>query len=416
LPNWRPWLPPALEKPRVRLYVAGHVISVLGNWIQQIALAWLVYRLSGSVFLLGLTGFLGNISYLLFGGLAGALSDRLPRLQFLVAIDLVLAGLAAMLAGLVYAGVTDVRVYLAVAALAGVANGFEMPVRQSLFKDIVEDRHLLASAIALSAMVFNVGRMVGPALAGVLLLYVSEAWCFALNAASYAAIILALVAMRLPLDARIAHPPRQKLPLRETMHIVWALPGVRYLLPTVIALGLFATAYAALMPSIVAEFFDGRSSTVGLLMGSSGLGALAGATYLAMQPGYNRQLRLVSGAPFLVGAALIAFAWSRSLAASTCLLAVLGVAMMLTSNTTNALLQQTTPDEWRGRVIGLYAMAFAGTAPIGNLLSGALAERIGLAATLTLNGLAVIGAATVARYRMHHHPEAMRDLVRSLRS
>jgi MFS family permease len=344
------------------------------------------------------------------------MSDRLPRLQFLVAIDIVLALLAALLAGLVAAGVTDITVYLIVAALIGIASGFEMPVRQSLFKDIVEDRHLLPSAIALSAMVYNVGRMVGPALAGVMLLFLSEAWCFALNAASYAAIIAALFAMRLPLDARIAHPAPAKIPLRDSLHALTALPGVRYLLPTVVALGLFATAYAALMPSIVAAFFDGRSSTVGLLMGASGLGALAGATYLSMQPGYTRQLRLVSAAPFVVGLVLIAFAWSRSLALSMLLLALLGVAMMLTSNTTNALLQQSTPDEWRGRVIGLYAMAFAGTAPLGNLLAGALAERFGLTATLTLNGLAMIAAAVIGNYRLHNHPEAMRTLIRSLRS
>lgn len=414
--TWRLWLPPALEKPRVRLYVAGHVVSVLGNWIQQVALSWLVYRLTGDVFLLGLTGFLLNISYLLFSGLAGSLSDRVPRLKFLIAIDLVLAALSLVLAGLVFAGVTDIRAYLIVAALIGVANGFEMPVRQTLFKDIVEDKQLLPSAIALSAMVFNTGRMIGPAIAGALLLYVSEAWCFLANAASYGAIIAALIAMRLPASATSAHPRTTRPPLRESLAVITAFPGVRYLLPTVVALGLFATPYIALMPSIVAEFFDGRPSTVGLLIGAAGVGALAAATYLSMQPGYQRQLRLVSIAPVFAGAALLAFAWSRSLPLSMLLLAALGIAMMLSSNTTNALLQQSAPDEWRGRIIGLYAMAFAGTAPLGNLLAGALASRIGLTATLTLQALLMIAAGLIGRWRLHQHPEAVRRLIKSLKT
>ena len=416
MPTWRPWMPPALEKPRVRQYVAGHIVSVLGNWFQQVALSWLVFRLTDSVFALGLTGFLLNISYLLFGGLAGALVDRVPRLPFLILIDLVLAALSVVLAGMVFAGVTDIRAYLAVAALIGVANGFEMPVRQSLFKDIVEDRRLLPSAIALSAMVFNTGRMIGPALAGVALLYVSEAWCFLINAVSYAAIIVALLAMHLPASASSFSPARPKTSMRENLHMLGAFPAVRYLLPTVVALGLFATPYVSLMPSIVTTFFDGQSSTVGLLMSASGIGAFGSALYLSLQPNYSRQLRLISSAPLVVGAALMAFAASRSVMTSMLLLLVLSASMMMSTNSINAILQQSTPDEWRGRVIGLYAMAFAGMAPLGNLLAGVIAAKIGIPATLALNGLLVIAAGLVGRWRLHNHPEAMRTLMRALRS
>lgn len=416
VPNWRLWMPPALEKTRVRIYVAGHIVSVLGNWFQQVALSWLVFRLTGDVFLLGLTGFLLNISYLLFGGIAGALADRLPRLQFLIAVDLCLAALAFVLALLVFAGVSDVRAYLIVAALTGVASSFEMPIRQSLFKDIVEDRHLLPSAIALSALVFNMGRMVGPALAGLLLLYVSEAWCFIINGVSFAAIIIALLAMKLPASAWTVPPPRAKTSLFDSLHVLAAFPGVRYLLPTVVALGLLVTPYVVLMPSIVAEFFDGRSSTVGILTGSAGLGALVSALYLSMQPGYSRQLRLISVAPMITGVVLVGFALSRNLTLSMLLLAALGASMMLASNTINALLQQSTPDAWRGRVIGLYAMAFAGTAPLGNLLAGAVAAKIGLMPTLILNGVLMIAAGMVGRHRLHTHPEAMRQLMRALRT
>ncbi len=416
VPSWRPWLPPALEKRRVRIYVTGQIVSVLGGWFQQVALSWLVYRLTGSVFLLGVTGFLLNISYLLFGGVAGSLVDRLPRLPSLILIDLVLALLAALLAALTFAGVEDIQVYLCVAAAIGAANAFEMPVRQSLFKDIVEDRNLLPSAIALSAMVFNAGRMVGPAIAGALLLYMSEAWCFVINAVSYGGIIAALVAMKLPASASSFSPPRPKTSMRENLHALGAFPAVRYLLPTIAALGLFATPYVSLMPSIVSSFYDGRSSTMGLLMGSAGIGALGSALYLALQPGYSRQLRLLSIAPLFVGAALVLFSLSRSVALSMLLLAVMASSLMLTTNSINVILQQSTPDAWRGRVIGLYAMAFAGTAPIGSLLAGYIAARIGIPATLAINGVIVIAAGLIGRWRLHTHPEAMRTLMRSLRA
>jgi MFS family permease len=417
--DWHLWLPPALTKRRFRLYAAGHTVSVIGGWIQQVALAWLVFRLTNSIFLLGLTGFLLNIFYLLLGPVAGLAADRLPRVPMLIVIDLILAALALWLAAMGLAGVESVNAYLAVATLIGVANAFEMPVRQTLFKDIVEDRALVTSAIGVSAMVFNLGRMVGPAVAGLLLVYVSEAWCFVINALSYAAIIGALLAMRLPRTAAPAaaagaagaHPQG----FRANLAVLTSFPAVRYLLPTVAAVGLFATPYVPLMPSIVAHFFDGKAFTVGILMSAAGMGAVASATYLALQPGYGRQIRLLTAAPLAVGLVLVAFAWSRLLPLSLLLLAALGAAALIAVNSTNALLQQSVPDAWRGRVVGLYSMSFAGTAPIGGILAGTLAERIGLAATLTLNGALIVAAGLFARWRLHNHPEALRGLMRSLK-
>jgi MFS family permease len=413
--DWHLWVPPALTKRRFRLYAAGHVVSVIGGWIQQVALSWLVYRLSESIFLLGLTGFLLNISYLLLGPVSGLAADRLPRVPMLIAIDVILAALALWLALMGLAGVENVAAYLSVAALIGIASAFEVPFRQTLFKDIVEDRALVTSAVGVSAMVFNTGRVVGPAIASVLLVYVSEAWCFVINAVSFLAIIAALLAMRLPpTSAPASAAGRGAEGLREHLHVLLAFPAVRFLLPTVAALGLFATPYVHLMPSIVAHFFDGRSTTLGLLMSAAGLGALAAATYLSLQPGYRRQIRLLTTAPLALGAVLAAFAFSRILPLSLVLLAMLGAAVLITANSTNALLQLSVPDAWRGRAIGLYTMSFAGTAPIGAILAGALAERIGLTATLTLNGTLIVAAGLFARWRLHNHPEALRGLMRSL--
>jgi MFS family permease len=413
--DWQLWLPPALSKPRFRLYVAGHAISVIGGWIQQVAIAWLVFRLTNSAFLLGFAGFLLNIFYLLLGPLAGLAADRLPRLKSLIAIDILLAGLSVLLTGLAAAGVENVAAYLVIAALIGAANAFEMPVRQTLIRVIVEERALVTSALGMSAMVFNVGRMVGPAIAGIVLAYLSEAWCFALNALSYAAIIAALLAMRLPPEpARPATSAGSRQTFGESLQVLFAFPAVRYFLPVCVALGLLATPYVPLMPSIVSHFFDGQSSTVGLLMSSAGIGALVSATYLSLQPGYGRQIRLMTLAPLAVGAALILFAWSRTLPVSLLLLAILGGAALLGVNATNAMLQQSVPDAWRGRVIGLYSMSFAGTAPIGGLIAGYCAERIGLTITLTINGILIIAAGFASRWRLHNHPEALRGLMRSL--
>jgi MFS family permease len=412
--DWHLWLPPALRKPRFRLYAAGHAVSVIGRWIQQIALSWLVYRLSDSIFLLGVTGFLLNIFYLLLGPVSGLAADRLPRMPTLVAINVILAVLALGLALMGLAGVDNVGAYLAVAALIGIAQAFEMPMRQTLIRDIVEDRALVTSAVGVSGMLFNGGRMVGPAIASVLLVYTSEAWCFVINAASFLAIIGALLAMRLPPSSARAAAGAQPAGFRASLDVLLSFPAVRYLLPTVIAIGLFATPYVHLMPSIVAHFFDGHPRTLGLLMSSAAVGALAAATYLSLQPAYSRQIRLLTVAPLAVGAVLVAFAWSRVLPLSLLLLMGLGAAVLATANSTNALLQQSVPDEWRGRAVGLYSMAFAGTAPIGAILGGTLAERIGLAATLTLNGTLIVAAGLLARWRLHNHPEALRGLLRSL--
>lgn len=413
--DWHLWLPPALAKPRFRLYAAGHTVAVIGAWIQQVAIAWLVFRLTGSVFLLGLAGFLLNIFYLLLGPIAGLTADRLPRLKLLIAIDLILAACALLLAAMAAAGVSNVAAYLLVATLIGAGNAFEMPVRQTLMRDIVEERALITSALGVSAMVFNVGRMVGPAIAGVVLAYLSEAWCFLLNAVSYAGIIAALIAMRLPPQAPRPAPTGAAVQgFVASLSVLFAFPAVRYLLPTVVAIGLFATPYVPLMPSIVADFFDGRSFTLGLLMSSAAVGALAAAAYLSLQPGYGRQLRLQTLAPLAVGIALSLFAWSRVLPLSFLLLAVLGGAAMLGVNAANAMLQQSVPDVWRGRVIGVYSMSFAGTAPLGGLLAGWLAEHIGLTATLTMNGLVIVAVGLLGRWRLHNHPEALRGLMKSL--
>lgn len=410
------FLPPALSKPRFRLFALGQAISIVGGWIQQIALSWLIYRLSGSVLLLGVSGFLTQIPFLVVSPFAGALTDRVRRVRMLITVNVVLSMVATVLAIMAALGVDDVRVYLALALCSGTATAFETPSRQALLSIIVEDRKLLPSAIGVNSMLFNMGRIIGPSIAGILLLRLPEAWCFALNALSFAAVIIALVVMRLPDPI----PPRKEgqrgIALGETIGYLRQHPAARYLLPTVTAVAVFALPYQHIMPSIAVNFFGGNTSTLGLLMSSVGAGALVTAVVLAMQTSTRVQLSLVRFAPFIIAVSLIGFSQSRSLPLSMFLLAVLGSSILMTSASTNTIMQQSVEDSWRGRVIGIYVMCFVGMAPLGNLMTGAIAERFGLGPTLAFNGVMILIAVGFTQYRFASDPTALERLKTDLGS
>ena len=415
MPSLTRFLPPAFAKPRFRIFAAGQAVSVLGSWIQQVALAWLVYRLTDSVFLLGLTGFLLQIPHLFIAPVAGFMIDRLPRVRALIAINAVLGCLAALLAVLVLAGVTQIWPYLTVALLIGIGNACESPARQSLLGAIVEERGLLPSAIGFNSVLFNAGRMIGPAIAGVLLSSFSEGVCFTLNALSFIGIIGALVAMRLDDKAAVTAKPTTQGAVRASLERLWGLPVARYLLPSASAVAFFALPLNQLMPSIAVDFFKGDPRTVGLLLSASGVGALTGALFLSMQTSHRAQLRLVQIGPLVAGLALFAFSFSRSLWLSLPLLAIMGAFVLSTSVSTNTLLQQSVEDSWRGRVIGLYFTFFLGMAPLGNLLAGSLASHIGLGKTLALNGLMMAAAAIIAQLRLRTDPAVYGRLKESVR-
>ena len=374
------FLPPALTKPRFRLFAFGQAISIIGGWIQQIALSWLIYRLSGSVLLLGVSGFLTQIPFLVVSPFAGALTDRVRRVRMLVTVNIVLAMLATVLATMAALGVEDVRFYLALALCSGTATAFETPARQALLSVIVEDRKLLPSAIGVNSMLFNIGRIIGPTIAGLLLLRLPEAWCFALNALSFGAVIIALIAMRLPDLLPARREGQRGVALIETIAYLRKHPAARYLLPT------------------------------GLLMSSVGAGALVTAIVLAMQSSSRVQLSLVRFAPFAIAVTLIAFSQSRTLPLSMFLLAMLGGSILMTSASTNTIMQQSVEDAWRGRVIGIYVMCFVGMAPLGNLMTGAIAERFGLGPTLAFNGVMILITVGFTQYRFAADPQAMERL------
>ncbi len=408
-------LPPAFAKPRFRIFAAGQAVSVIGSWIQQVALSWLVFRLTGSVFLLGLTGFLLMIPHLFIAPIAGFVIDRVPRVKALIVINATLAVLSTLLAVLVLAGVARVEPYLALAVLIGICNACEAPARQTLLGAIVEDRALLPSAIGFNSVLFNTGRMIGPAIAGLLLRFFSEGVCFSLNALSFIAIIGALYAMRLKDEPIAGTGLTAGHDIPATLRRLVDLPVARYLLPSASAVSMFALSLNHLMPSVAVDFFQGDAGTVGTLLSASGAGALTGALFLSMQRNHRAQFHLVQIAPLIAGLALIAFSVSRTLWISAPLLAIMGASVLSTSVSTNTLMQQSVEDSWRGRVIGLYFTFFLGVAPLGNLLAGALAAHFGLQATLTFNGCMMVLAALVAQARLRTAPGEMARLRESVR-
>ena len=241
--------PPALAKPRFRLFAAGQIVSIIGSWIQQVALSWLVFRLTQSVFLLGLTGFMLQIPHLFITPLAGFVVDRLPRVRLLIAIYLVLSALALSLALLAATGAASIHVLLLIALLIGTANACESPARQALLGAIVEERALLPSAIGFNSVLFNTGRLIGPAIAGVLLLWLSEAWCFVINGLSFFAVIAALVALKLPAERGRGISGPTLAGLGASVERLAQIPVARYLLPNASAVALFTLPLTQLMPS-----------------------------------------------------------------------------------------------------------------------------------------------------------------------
>ncbi len=383
----------SLSQRNFRLYFLGQSASFVGTWMQQIALAWLIYRLTGSPFMLGLAAFAGNIPILFLAPFGGVWSDRLNRRRAMMLTQTLSLVQAAVLAGLTFAGSIEVWHLLAAATFLGLVNAFDTPLRQAFLLEMVGSRENLPNAIALNSLMMNGSRLVGPALAGVVLAVAGEAWCFLLNAASYLAMLAALAAMRLAAPP----PPRSGqnwlAGLREAVQFAWTFAPSRYLIGLVALVSFVATPYASLMPVFARDVLSGDASTLGLLVGASGAGAMAGVLYLAGRRGAAGLERLIALAGFSAGIGLILFSQSGTLWLSLALLPLVGFGIITIAASVNTVLQLVAPDAMRGRLVSLHIAAFLGVMPVGSLVFGLLAERFGAAATVAAGGtLCLIGA------------------------
>jgi len=381
-----------------RLFFGGQGISLIGTWMQRIAMSWLVYRLTNSVFLLGIVGFLGQIPTFVFSPLAGVLADRLNRRRVLVITQTLSMVQALVLAVLVLTGTVQIWHIMALAVFLGLVNALDVPARQAFVVEMIEKREDLVNAIALNSALFNGARLLGPSIAGVLIAAVGEGWCFLLNGLSYIAVIAALVAMRIRPRKPRGKQGNMLHGIREGFAYAIGLAPIRSVLLLLSLISLVGMPYTILMPVFARDILGGGPHTLGFLMGAMGLGALVGALYLASRRSVIGVERNIPVAAAVFGIGLIGVSLSRVLAVSLGLMMVTGFGMMVQMASSNTLLQTIVDDDKRGRVMSFYAMAFMGVAPFGSLLGGAVAGKIGAPRTLLIGGACcIVGAALLAR-------------------
>jgi len=382
----------ALRHRDFRLLWLGQLVSLTGGWMQSAAQGWLVLRLTDSALYLGVVGFC-NFAPILVGSLpAGVVADRLDPRRTLLALNALATLNASALAVLTATGRINLPAVALIALIGGSVSAFEIPVRQKFLLDLV-GRDDLANAIALNSLAFNGARLIGPSVAGVVLAAAGEAACFAANAASFGAVLLGLFALRTRPD-RSAHGEESwTAGIRRGLAYARGSRRVRVLLALVIVSGLFGLPYNVLLPVFARDVLKVGESGLGFLMGASGLGAVIGALYLAGRTSHRRSGPVVATAIALFGLGLIGLGLSRSFALSLACLTVVGFAMIVQMATSNTLLQLNAPPEMRGRVVSLYLMAFAGSAPFGALFGGALARAIGAPAAVIAGGTVCLAAA-----------------------
>ncbi len=401
----------ALRHRNYRLFFTGQLISLTGTWMQSVAQAWLAYRLTHSAALLGIVGFAGQIPALLFSPAGGVIADRFARRQVLLVTQATSMLLALALAALTLSGRVTVPWILTLAALSGVVNAFDIPTRQAFAVDMV-GRDDLMNAIALNSSIFNGARVVGPAVAGLLVAKIGEGWCFLANGVSYLAVLGCLVAMQLPAAARTATSTSAWTSVQEGFVYVSRARPVRALLLLLGLVSLTGMPYAVLMPVFAQEILAGGARELGLLMGASGAGALLGALLLATRKSVRGLGSFVALSAGGLGLALVAFAFSRTFWLSAALLVPVGFFMMSEMASSNTLIQSLIPDSMRGRVMSLYAMMFMGMAPIGALLAGSLASHVGAPETVAAGGLlCLLGSLFFARHLPHIRAEARQMIV-----
>jgi MFS family permease len=384
----------SLRHRNYRLFVFGQIISLIGTWMQSVAESWLVYRLTGSAVLLGWVGFSSQIPVFLMSPFGGAIADRHDRRHIIMTTQVSSMVLALLLATLVFTGRIQVWHILTIAALLGVVNAFDIPARQSFLLEMVT-RDDLPNAIALNSSMFNGARIIGPAVAGVLVASIGEGWCFLANGLSYIAVIAGLLMMRLP--KRIVQPQNTSTleHILEGFRFVARTPPIRALLILLGIISLVGMPYVVLMPVFAREIFGGGASTLGVLMSSTGIGALAGALILARRQGFKGLGRLIAVSAGSFGAALVLFSFSRIFFVSVALLFPVGMFMMMQMASSNTLVQAMVPDSLRGRVMSVYSMMFMGMAPFGALLAGWLAHWIGAPWVVALGGASSIVAGSL---------------------
>jgi len=381
----------ALRHRNFQLFFCGQSISVVGNWMTRLATTWLVYHLTHSALLLGVVSFAGQIVSFALGPFAGVWVERLNRRKLLVGTQAAAAFQSLALAALTLAHVITLWEIIALTALQGVINAFDMPGRQSFLVQMVTDRtgvdrNDLSNAIAINSSMANGARLVGPAIAGLVVAAFGEGWCFLFDGVSYFAVIASLLLMRIEARESLRHKASMLEQMREGWDYVRAFRPIRTILLLFSLISLMGYSYAVLLPIFAAQVLHGGATTLGWLTGASGVGALISALSLALRKSVVGLTRMVQIAAAMLGVALILFGLSHVLWLSLVLMVFVGFGLMQTASASNTIIQSLVTEDKRARVMSYYTMAFFGAAPFGSLLAGVLAERIGAPHTVFVTG------------------------------
>lgn len=380
----------AFRSRNYRLYFSGQSVSLIGTWMQRTAVYWVVYERTGSSFMLGVAVFAAQFPSFLLSIMGGVVSDRYNRYRVLLLTQLASLAQALMLAAIVISGQYAVWHILALTALLGVINAFDVPARQALVYDMVENREHVSNAIALNSSMVHLARIFGPALSGIVLEEFGAAICFSVNAFSFLAVITSLLLMRLPPYRKAARTGNAVSDMTQGFTYLRNTPSIRRVIMMLACISLLSLPYVTLLPVYAKEIFLGNASTFGYLNSFVGMGAVSGAFFLAsLKPGAGlKKILLIN--TFVFGAGLLAFSFTRDLSLALFFLVIIGFGMMSQTTISNTLIQLTVVPSMRGRVLSYYAMVFFGMQPIGSLLIGTLSHYTGAPHTILLQGIVTI--------------------------
>lgn len=404
------YLPPALRSRNYQLFFVGQGISLIGSWMTQLATVWLVYGLTSSPLMLGIVGFIGQIPSFILTPFGGVLVDRFPRHHILITTQILAMLQSLSLAALALSGMIQIWHILILSFVQGVILAADAPARQAFVTELVDRPEDLANAIAINSTMFNGARLIGPAIGGLLIAKVGEAYCFLIDGVSYIAVILALFAMRLKPN---------KLPkiegsaidrIKDGFKYAFGCPPIRAILILSALVSLMGMQYTVLVPIFADKILQGNAKTLGFLMAASGIGAVCGGIYLASRTTVVGLGRLIVLGPAVLGVGIMTFALSRFLPLSLLAMLAIGLGTILQIAAGNTVLQTIVDDDKRGRVMSLYTMSFLGVVPFGNLLGGFLANNIGATITLIIAGSScLVGSLLFARQL-----PALRAIVREI--
>lgn len=377
----------ALKNHNFRLFFIGQSVSLIGTYIQNLALGWLVYKLTNSAFLLGVVGFAGQIPALVLTPFAGVYADRLNRRKVLITTQSISMLMSFVLAILYFTGAIQVWHIIAISLVNGMSISFDTPFRHAFLFDMVGERELLQNAIALNSTLINSARFIGPTIGGFIIALVAEGWCFFINGVSFLAVITSLLCMHVR-PGNAAHERKPILrELADGIRYSYNFRPIRYLLLLVVGIGFFGMPFQNFMPVFARDILHGDSQTLGLLTGALGAGAMLSAIFLASRKTVSVIPRIILVTSLIFGCGLIAFSLSTSIGLSVVLIFGTGLGMTAQFAATNTLIQHIVDDDKRGRVVSLYGMSFMGITPLGSLLLGALAPKFGVQITLVAAGL-----------------------------